>query len=49
MQVSDAFPRLTRANVAIEIRRARYEIDLDLVSVGDVGIEHALRQLEVIQ
>lgn len=49
LQVSDAFPRLTRANVAIEIRRARYEIDLDLVSVGDVGIEHALRQLEVIQ
>lgn len=49
LQVSDGFPRLTRANVAIEIRRARYEIDLDLVTTGDVGIELALRQLGVIQ
>ncbi len=45
LHVSDGFPRLTRANIAIEIRRARYEIDLDLVSTGDVGIEHALREL----
>jgi hypothetical protein len=49
LHVSDGFPRLTRANVAIEIRRARYEIDLDLVSTGDVGIEHALRELGGIQ
>ncbi|MFZ5593734.1 MAG: PD-(D/E)XK motif protein [Pseudomonadota bacterium] len=49
LHVSDGFPRLTRANVAIEIRRAHYEIDLDLVSTRDVGIEHALRQLGVIQ
>ncbi len=47
-QLSDGFPRLTRANVAIEIRRARYEIDLDLISTVDVGIEHALRELGVI-
>lgn len=49
LQVSDDFPRLTRANVAIEIRRANYEIDLDLVTTRDVEIEHALRQLGVIQ
>ncbi len=49
MQVSDSFPRLTRANVAIEIRRVRYELDLDLVSTGDVGIKQALRELGGIQ
>lgn len=49
LHVTDDFPRLTRANVAIEIRRARYEIDLDLISAGDLQIGHALRQLGMIQ
>lgn len=49
LHVTDGFPRLTRANVATEIRRARYEIDLDLISTGDLEIGHALRQLGMIQ
>jgi hypothetical protein len=49
LHVSEGFPRLTRANVALEIRKARYEIDLDLVSTGDVGIEYVLEQLGVYQ
>lgn len=49
LHVTDGFPRLTRANVAIEIRRARYEIDLDLISTGDLKVGHALRQLGMIQ
>ncbi len=46
--VRDGFPRLTRANVAIEIRNARYELDLDLVSGTAVDIESALQQLGVL-
>lgn len=49
MKVSGDFPRLTPANVAIEIRRARYEIDLDLVSAEDVELAHALEQTGMIQ
>ena len=49
LHVTDGFPRLTRANVAIEIRRARYEIDLDLISSRDLEIGHVLRQLGMIQ
>lgn len=46
--VSDLFPRITRATVPIEIRSARYEIDLDLVQVEDVPLRHALQQLGVV-
>lgn len=49
LKVSEGFPRLTRANVAIEIRKVRYEIDLDLVSTSGVEIEDVLRQLGVVQ
>jgi hypothetical protein len=49
LHVTDGFPRLIRANVAIEIRTARYDIDLDLISTGDLEIWHALRQLGMIQ
>ncbi len=49
VSVSENFPRLTRANVAIEIRKARYELDLDLVAIGDVELTYALNQLGVIQ
>jgi hypothetical protein len=47
--VTGSFTRLTRANVAIEIRTVRYEIDLDLIPTGDVRLVDALRQLGVIQ
>ena len=46
--VSDLFPRITRAFVPIEIRSARYEVDLDLVRVEDVSLRHALQQLGVV-
>lgn len=36
--VLDGFPRLTRANTPAEIRTARYELDLDLIS----GISHQM-------
>ena len=49
LHVTDGFPRLTRANVAIEIRRARYEIDLDLISTGDLEIGGVLKQLGMIE
>lgn len=48
LKVSDGFPRLTLGNVAVPIRRTNYEIDLDLVSADDVGIEYALRHLGVV-
>lgn len=49
LRVSDGFPRLTRASVPVQIRGARYEIDLDLIPIGDVGVRDALRQLGVVQ
>ena len=48
LPVTDNFPRLIRANVAIEIRKVRYEIDLDLILSGDVALTDALEQLGVI-
>jgi hypothetical protein len=46
--VTNGFPRLTRANVAIEIRNAHYELDLDLISSGDIELMDSLKQLGVI-
>ncbi len=48
LHVSGGFPRLIRANVPIEIRKARYEIDLDLISTVDLGLAQVLQQLRVI-
>jgi hypothetical protein len=48
LNVSGTFPRITRASVPIEIRSARYEVDLDLVRAQDVALLDALRQLGVI-
>ncbi|MGH8557783.1 MAG: PD-(D/E)XK motif protein [Methylococcales bacterium] len=48
LTVASDFPRLTRANVPIEIRKVRYEIDLDLISSGDLVLIDALKQLGVI-
>ncbi len=46
--VKNDFPRLTRANVPMAIRQARYEIDLDMISSGNVEIIEALQQLGVM-
>ncbi|MFZ4699476.1 MAG: PD-(D/E)XK motif protein, partial [Candidatus Methylumidiphilus sp.] len=45
MVVNDDFPRLTRANVALAIRNARYDLDRDLISLGDFEIIEVLKQL----
>jgi hypothetical protein len=49
LNVSDMFPRITRASVPVEIRSARYEVDLDLIKAQDVGLLDALRQMGVIR
>jgi hypothetical protein len=43
--VQGDFPRLTRANVHPAIRKARYEIDIDMTGAADVGLKHALELL----
>ena len=40
--VQGDFPRLTRANVHPVVRKARYEIDLDLADAQEVELERAL-------
>jgi hypothetical protein len=49
LNVSDMFPRITRASVPVEIRSARYEVDLDLIKTPDVGLLDALHQLGAIR
>jgi hypothetical protein len=46
--VNEAFPRLTTSNVRIEIRKARYELDLALIKQFDVGINKAIEDLRGI-
>jgi len=43
--VNEDFPRLTTSNVRIEIRKARYELDLTLIKQLDVGINKAIVNL----
>ncbi|WP_316206854.1 MULTISPECIES: PD-(D/E)XK motif protein [unclassified Bradyrhizobium] len=45
--VQGDFPRLTRANVALAVRKAHYEIDIDMTGAADVGLKHALELLGV--
>lgn len=45
LPVEGDFPRLTRMNVGAGIRKARYEVDLDLSGVADVGLVSALEKL----
>lgn len=47
LQIHDSFPRLTRENTSIEITKVSYEIDLNLVSTGDITLTDALKALEV--
>ena len=42
-----SFPRLTRANVHSVVRKARYEIDLDLAGAEEVELERALELMGV--
>jgi len=46
-EVSDAFPRITRATVPLPVRTAVYEIDLDLVDAKSTTLESALSALGV--
>lgn len=48
LRVDGEFPRLTRANVPTAIRRAGYEIDLDLVSSAPVEPAAAFTELGII-
>ena len=45
--VEGNFPRLTRANVHSVVRKARYEIDLDLAGAEEVDLERALELMGV--
>jgi hypothetical protein len=47
LTVCEGFPRLTRGSVATAIRDARYEVDLDLVPDGEIGLLDSLRKLGV--
>jgi hypothetical protein len=46
-EVSEAFPRIIRRDVHLAVRRASYEIDVDLSSVVPTTLEAALRALGV--
>lgn len=47
--VAEDFPRMTPGTVPAGIRKAVYEIDLDLAPGCNVGVEGALKKLGVIQ
>ncbi len=46
--INPEFPALTRNNVNPAIRSVRYELDLDLVSVPDIGLARTLEALGVL-
>ena len=48
LPVDGVFPRLTRMNVSLGVRKARYEIDLDLAGAQDIGLANAVERLGVI-
>jgi hypothetical protein len=48
VKVADGFPRLTTGMVPAGIKRAMYEIDLDMACGEDVGVDRALKKLGVI-
>lgn len=48
LPILNDFPRLTRAHVHPAIRKARYEIDVDLIGVADVSLSGALELLGAI-
>ncbi|GEO82615.1 PD-(D/E)XK motif protein [Pararhodospirillum oryzae] len=46
LQVAGDFPRLTASMVPAGVARARYDVDLDLITLDDVGLCEALGLLE---
>ena len=48
MPVDDKFPRLTRAQVHPAVRKARYEVDLDLTGAPNIDLANALNFLGAI-
>jgi hypothetical protein len=48
MAITAGFPRLARTSVRMEIRRARYELDIDAVTVADIPLGRLLEQLGAI-
>ncbi len=46
IRVAGDFPRLTASTVPAGVTRARYEVDLDLVNLDDVGLRDALGLFE---
>lgn len=44
--VNEEFPRLTAGNVSIEIRKARYELDLALIKQPDTNIDEVIENLK---
>lgn len=46
LRIGETFPRLTASTVPAGVLRARYDVDLDLIALEDVGLSEALRQLE---
>lgn len=46
--VDDCFPALTRSRVPNEIRKIRYEIDLELVKTADISLDFTLQKLGVL-
>lgn len=46
-RVSGSIPRITRATVASAIRKARYELDLDLINAPSVDLPTVISLLEV--
>jgi len=45
LPVDEKFPKLTHGNVSIAIRKAWYELDLDLTDTTDIGLRQAIEQL----
>lgn len=48
LRVGNTFPKLTQAKIPIEITKASYELNLDIVKVNEVSLESALESLGVI-
>ena len=48
LKVDDNFPRLIHGNINKLIRKARYEIDLDMVEKPELGLDQVLQELGVI-
>ena len=48
MRISNDFPRITSANINIEIKKVKYEIDLDMIKDFDIDFLEALYQLKAL-